>query len=313
MYLASILAACLGGTATPAAYPIPPRPLRLLVQEAEFIITALVSEADPRTKERLLRESEEFARDVVVLEIYGLVKNDPGLATIPLVNYGWSCPAPARYRVGTRVLAFLDWSAKNRRFTTHALSYGAKTLDGDALAVYLDRIREQLAIERMPDNGLRLATQVEWLVKCAEHPATRWEGAYELAPAGDFMFSYEDEEARPDFAAQLSAAQRHRLREAFLQARTFEAGERCLEELLRDDPDPRLLEWLVAQLRARHLEVEEEGFCVSSFLVERIARRDGRLATRELAAAFEAKRAYGKDGDDGEGRLQVVRELLALF
>lgn len=315
MLVLASLAACLGGTATPA-YPIPPRPLRLLIQESEFIVTARVVAADRRTSELELdaRRRQSGAGGVMLLEIDGFVKGDPGRTTIAQVNYGWICPAPARYVAGTRVLAFLDREADGEGFTTHALSYGAKTLDDAGMALYLERIREQLAIERLPEGEPKLATQVEWLVKCAEDPLTRWEGAYELARAGDFMSFYEHRSSRsPDFAGQLSYAQRERLREAFLQARSFESGEQCLEVLFHDDPDPRLQAWLVAELREHHQEVEKNGYGVSAVLVERIARRDGRPEVRELATAFRDRQTYGKCGDDGEGRLEFVRALLAFF
>lgn len=312
MLLFATLAVGLGG----AAYPISPRPLRRLVEEAEFIVTARVLEADQGTRERALTpERRQWGgTSVVVLEIDGLLKGDPGVSTIEqVVHGGVACPAPARYAFGTRVLAFLDRGTEPGCFTTHARSYGAKTLGPAAMAVYQERIREQVAIEQMPADESRLALQVEWLVRCAEHHSTRWEGAYELAPAGDFMSHYERERSTPDFAGRLSGAQRDRLRDAFLAAGDFGAGERCLEELLRDEEDPRLLAWLVDQLRAHHREVEKESYSVASFLVERIARRDDRPEVLDLAASFESMRTYGKGGDDGPGRLRAVRELLALY
>src|SRR5262245_46466377 len=96
MPVSSILAICLGGVSAAGAYPIPPRPLRLLVHEAEFIVTARVRAADPGTEKRLLA-AELGARGVVVLEIDGLVKGDPGVALIEQVNHGGFCPSPARY------------------------------------------------------------------------------------------------------------------------------------------------------------------------------------------------------------------------
>jgi hypothetical protein len=287
----------------------------MLVQESEFIVTARVRAADAETKARVLSAENEWmgGYEVVVLEIDGLVKNDPGRTTIEQVNYLLICPAPARYVVGTRVLAFLDRREKGDGFETHALSYGAKTLDEEGLAVYLERIREQLAIEELPEDESRLARQVEWLVKCAEHPVTCWEGAYELARRGDFMSSYDRRGRHPDFARRLGSGQRDRLRDAFLRAQEFESGEQCLEELLRDDPDPRLLEWLVAELRAHHAEVEEESYCTSASLIERIGRRDPRGEVRRLAAEFKARQEYGELGGDGACRLHIARQILALF
>ena len=44
-----VLNACMAGLVAPPAYPIPPRPLRLLVQEAEFIVVARVRHVDARS------------------------------------------------------------------------------------------------------------------------------------------------------------------------------------------------------------------------------------------------------------------------
>jgi hypothetical protein len=52
-------------------------------------------------------------------------------------------------------------------------------LSAGDLQVYLDRIAELGTIlQRATPDVERI---VEWLVRCAEEPATRWEGAYELA------------------------------------------------------------------------------------------------------------------------------------
>lgn len=178
------------GTPGPLPYPISPRPLRLLVQQSEFIVIARVREAEPNRRELALKEEGAFGDRVVVLDIESLVKGDPGVTAIEQVTYSAGCPSPPRYVDGKRVLAFLDRRPGARGFTTPAYSYGVKTLDDAGLALYLERIREQLAILEMRDDELRLATQVEWLVTCAENAATRWEGAFELAPDGDIMFRY---------------------------------------------------------------------------------------------------------------------------
>jgi hypothetical protein len=307
--LALALLVALGST--PSPYPIAPRPLRRLIEEAEFIVTARVREADAETAAELRAGDPWGGGSVVLLDIERRIQGDPGADTIAQINRGWICPAPAHYEPGTRVLAFLDRS-DDGTFETHALSYGAKTLDEEGMAVYLDRIAEQLEIQRMPPGEERERAQIEWFVRCAEHPLTRWEGAYELAPRGDFMAHYDRDQPLQD-PEHVSEAQKIRLRDALLSARVFDAGERCLEELLVDDPDPRVLTWLVDRLRDVHEEVERDGYGTSNWLVERIARRDPRRPVRDLAAKFESMREYGSAGDDGPGRLRAVKELLALY
>src|SRR5262249_28146899 len=57
-------------------------------------------------------------------------------------------------------------------------SYSVKKLSETALQSYQQRIEELRVIE-----GTGKGAQediVEWLVRCAENPATRWEGAFEI-------------------------------------------------------------------------------------------------------------------------------------
>lgn len=300
----------LGG---PRAYPIPPEPLRVLIAKADFIVTAQVREADARESAAAATNGADlFGTVYVALDVEKTLKGKLPVGTIVVPNeVGMACPAPARYEVGTRVLAFLD-RIQGGGFTTHALSYGAKTLDEASLAVYLERIEEQLAIERMPESPERLAAQVEWLMRCAEHPATRWEGAYE------FMFAIRPEGRRSSgqlarFARELSSAQRERLRAAYLGAESYDLGLSCLERYFRNDEDPRFLEWQVKRLRAVQLEAEQSGYGEAASLVACIGYRDGRPEVHQMAATFASMRPYGGSGDDGAGRLQIVRELLAVY
>jgi len=57
-------------------------------------------------------------------------------------------------------------------------STGIKALPRTDIDTYTDRIRELAAIEQRKYSTDDI---IEWLVNCAEDPATRWEGAYELA------------------------------------------------------------------------------------------------------------------------------------
>jgi len=335
VFLTTLVGALLGtfpmpgtGRAAPV-YPISPRPLRMLVEESEFILTASVrfpngevSPSDTRFPEidealRGLTIPAGVAPERVILEVDQILKGDPGTRAIEQLNSKMVCPAPAEYLVGTRVLAFLDRNKKSTGFKTHALSYGSKTLDEDGLKIYIQRVTEQLAILSMPLNERR-ANQIEWLVKCAEHPTTCWEGAYELAPAGDFMSEFDEQRGSANaFASGLSEEQRARLYNALLAATSFGPGERCLDELFNQDEDPRLLAWLVSQLRANAGEVERESYGVAWMLIQRIARRDSRREVQELVRAFEQRQTFEfwkkEDARNAPERLRIVRDLLKLY
>jgi hypothetical protein len=86
-------------------------------------------------------------------------------------------PVP-RLKQDERYLFFLDRREAGDGYEVNDESYGIKQLSGDDLKVYLERMKELADLMRQqPEDKHAL---VEWLVRCAEQPATRWEGAYEL-------------------------------------------------------------------------------------------------------------------------------------
>jgi hypothetical protein len=310
--LASLaLALTLTGSATPRSYPIPPEPLRVLLARADITVVARVREASARES---ASGQSLFTNEYVALDIERVLKGDPGVGVLVVPHErGFICPAPARYEIGSRVLAFVD-RTDSGGFRTHALSYGAKTLEPADLAVYLQRIAEQLAIERMPEGPDRLAEQVEWLVRCAEHPATRWEGAYELVTDVDGRFGARRSADRTSaYAKALTGAQRERLRAAFLAAESLDLGAGCLARFFQDDDDPRFLEWAVRRLRAVHEEVESSPYTEAGSLVYWVGRRDPRPEAGRIAGEFAALKSRGPGNDEGVTRLRLVRQLLTLY
>jgi hypothetical protein len=86
-------------------------------------------------------------------------------------------PVP-RLKQGERYLFFLDRREEGDGYEVNDESYGIKQLSNDDLKVYLERMKELADLMRpQPEDKHAL---VEWLVRCAEQPATRWDGAYEL-------------------------------------------------------------------------------------------------------------------------------------
>lgn len=120
---------------------------------------------------------------------------------------------------GGPVIAFLrldpDRPLGLHRGRARALAEG----DGD---VYAARLAELAAMARVPHAGQREADLVEWLVRCVEHPATLWDGAFELDNGPDPW----PPERR--FAELLTMEQRERLRAALLVGECFGSGELSL-------------------------------------------------------------------------------------
>lgn len=157
------------------AYPIPSRPLRRLVIDAEFIVVAAVEKTAIRHEEK-----DHWASGMATLRISSILKGHRDAKVISVYFAAFvMCPAPARYVEGKTVLAFLNRRKNGEGYRTYALSYGAKTPDNADMKVYVARVKELLAILK-EDGGKQTARTVDWLVRCAEHPATRWEGLRDL-------------------------------------------------------------------------------------------------------------------------------------
>lgn len=208
-------------------YPISPRPLRLLVAESEHILFGHVVKIE---KTDLIREKKVYdVRTTAVIAIKERLQGNVKEDTIR-INFrpNMICPASDMYYENLDVLAFLDGT--NGKYSTHALSYGSKTLiQPEDYSIYKQRIVEMQLILKNTDKITQLKQTIEWLVKCAENDITRWEGTYELSPQSDFMSEYSKEKFA-NYQMLLSEAQKKRLKEVFLNS----AGQPYLDLGLAD-------------------------------------------------------------------------------
>jgi hypothetical protein len=95
-----------------------------------------------------------------------------------------------------KVLAFLTRSQRGPGYVTVGLSYGAKNLNNREIEVYSASIRELIEIEKETDRNTLRRRLVEWLVRCAEEPITRWEGAYDLRCSREMKMEIENEKKK---------------------------------------------------------------------------------------------------------------------
>lgn len=192
-----------------AFYPIDPIPLRRLVMESEYIISGHAIEI--LIEKSAKGEYQTHKARVKVSEVlHGSLKE-----TILEIKYraNMICPAPPMFVDNTDVIAFLNKDGNSYRIV--GLSYGLKTLDSPGIEVYKTRIKEIQQITTLTDENDRFMQTVEWLVKCAESPATRWEGTYELSPSSDFMSFYSQTPPQP-FYQMLTKEHKERLKVALL-------------------------------------------------------------------------------------------------
>lgn len=151
--------------------------LRELYQESDLGAVVTVGdslEAETEGKRKLMK---------TWLYVSATVKGEWPGAAIPL--YHWVDPdAPPEFARGDKLLVFLNRRRSDDQkelldgYKADLGGSGIKKLPEEALSVYLRRL-EELANVLKPEKPEKLEV-IEWLVRCAEDPATRWEGVSEL-------------------------------------------------------------------------------------------------------------------------------------
>jgi hypothetical protein len=179
-------------SAEAGAFPIAPQTLRMLTNESELIVSARVE------KITLIKGVDGFNTGIARLNILSIVKGAEGSQSVDVYyEPDMICPAPPHYEEGATTLAFLARNQRGPGYVTVGLSYGSKSLNDREIEVYSARIRELIEIEKQADLRARRKRLVEWFVRCAEEPTTRWEGAFDLCNSHEMkMIEIEMEKER---------------------------------------------------------------------------------------------------------------------
>lgn len=234
------------------AYPITPRPLRLLVAESEFIVYANVTAIEEVQEKH--NKNWYNGHSIVTLEIQEVLQGSVTSTTIKVrFNPNLTCPAPARYITGTKVLAFLDKSEGEYR--THALSYGAKTITKEAtFELYKKRILEIQEISTISDEELKSTKTLNWLISCAKEKELRWEGIFELSGRSDFIGHYDDKSDNWVVEIELNKSQKSILRKTFFELDQIDYDDLGLISLFVHKNDKELLDFLITKLKSSNSE-----------------------------------------------------------
>jgi hypothetical protein len=149
--------------------------LRALHHESNLIVVARLG----RSTSVKSTDSNEMMR--TTLEVTSVIKGDNKRSRIAVYNWGWgeNKEFPGGLKTGDTALFFLKPSGQGNGFEVSDYSYGVKKLAPADLRIYLQRLEELNAMGQA--KKFDTAAIVDWLVRCAEQRATRWEGAYELA------------------------------------------------------------------------------------------------------------------------------------
>jgi predicted transcriptional regulator len=284
-------AVTLGLISTAFAYPIRPRPLRQLVIESQYIIVGYVIKTYDK-ENNIKKENGKVAirfgpkiAQIVVLEILqGQIKKD----TIEIeFNTGMICPEPDKYLDNTYVISFID-KDKDEIFQTHALSYGAKTLKLDEIKIYKNRILEIQQLLKIKDENTRFDKTVEWLLKCAENPVTRWEGVAELSLFSAFWsHHFCDEQAflkkgvtEETCRNFLSKDQKNRYKKVLFTSN--ELPEFNAVDLVYKDNESEVDDFLLDKLK----KIKEEHFWIANEFMKRLKHKNEPAKMSDLLKKF---------------------------
>lgn len=311
-----------------------PQPLRRLYMQSDRIVTARVGKSEAVKVEMLGEEGAQqtpFSYLKTSLLVSSTLKGEA--EPVIYVNhtmYGDYKDALSQAEDdGGTLLLFLNRQSEEEGggFFINEMSYGLKALPDAELKIYTKRIEELAAImrEKKPDE----AAIVEWLVRCTEEPATRWEGAYDLWTSYNALqYAQQDRaetpenseaveetatreanpEANPEtnatvdieqvpeyfqivpayydregkFIQLLTPEQKNRLLLALLSIETLNGKDYPLIEVVKDWDDPRLVPYLLSQLKPR---TDEEPYPPGELMLI-VANKLGDKALIALAEKF---------------------------
>jgi hypothetical protein len=178
VFVAAVAAfVCVEPPASSACPVVLPKPLRVLYRESTLVAVG-------RVVGSVAVETGEGSTPMKTsLQLSSLLKGESKERVVHLYHYAWGEADESSPKVLAKddvLLVFLMPGEDGDGYVPADYERGVRKLPPDDLKVYVSRLEELASIMRSkkPDA----AALTEWLVRCAEEPATRWEGAYELAP-----------------------------------------------------------------------------------------------------------------------------------
>ena len=234
------------------AYPISPNALKKLVSDSQVIVVAQVESIDVGRNEVIEEgDSIEFINELsqAHLVVLDVLKGNPESEITVEFDKFVICPAPAYYEEGSKVLAFLDKKPLDNTYSTHARSYGSKKLNDKELDIYLQRIEEMQQILLITDKDEQRKETIQWLVKCVENKATRFEGLYDLNPQSEIMSYFDRNKDTFTNKFKLTDNQQKRLRTVLFSLDKLDYGDFGLIDIVKESNDDELIQFLISQFK----------------------------------------------------------------
>jgi hypothetical protein len=291
----------------------PPQSLQALCAKSDLIAAAIAGES-------VEVETDDYPATLMKteLQVSSTLKGNPE----PVVYvYHYVYQGDLReFAKGNQLLLFLqknkiDKQKKGGYEVTDA-NYEIKKLSDADLAIYRERIEELAKIVQKENNQTEM---LEWLIRCAEHQATRFEGAYELANSVSRL-SVEDEkeeaektsmdsqtvtvnsennsDSAVETAALLTKKQKERLMDALFSTQELSVNDKDLIRLARAWKDEKLLPFLLSKLYSMQETPTDFAPEIMSMIYEIV--NDAEIS--------EALNAY--NGISGKGTRVIIEETI---
>jgi hypothetical protein len=331
------------GASCPVA---PPMPLRLLYQQSEKVVVAtLQTISDDKILEENDERTEVSVRNVFsvsstlkgkaepYLSIYETnYREKPQLETEPEAEQAAELVASEetseevetidneeednKFIVGKRLLLFLTPDEEGDGYSLVDYRFGAKELSDADLRIYVKRIEEIGSILASPEKQDERI--VDWLVRCAEEPATRWEGAYELKTSFDLLEWQTQQEAEEKAARErgevkiVATTDETRLLMRGVQRTLYDLdGDAKFAEILSNSQKERLTNILLNALETKsgNDKPEDENLSMGdSALLDLVGRWDDKRLVPFLLTNLRS--SYVAENYDAVRFMNLLAELL---
>lgn len=318
----------------------PPQPLRALYIDSDLIVIARIGKTEI-TKVEKGEDEFELSSLKTALLVSSTLKGEPQpVVYVNRLTYGEYRDQLSSATEGETFLVFLTRHGEDEGYDIDNMSFGLKQLSEADLKVYVSRIEELASIMKADKPDPKEI--VDWLVRCSEDPATRWEGTYDLAVNNYMRQAQEDqtnenapsdslvevsenqaaetpvEEISPsdvenqnlrirdaalveaNFLKLLTTEQKDRLTTALINGEIITDRDYYLIDIVRTWDDPRLVPYLLSQLR----QIDEASSYYAENLMTIIAEK---LGDETLKRIVEKLNAYDyvdaettADGDAGD-------------
>ncbi|MEM7575319.1 MAG: hypothetical protein AAF433_20595 [Bacteroidota bacterium] len=159
-------------------YPIPPCPLRVLLETSDIVAVGQVAQLE------WVEDSDSYEDSRAILKVSEVLQGQLQKSEIAIYySRNLICPAPPYFELGATVLVFVNPIEEYAGYYTQALAYGVKTLEEEVLKAYKQQIVSYQA-QRGQLQRERQEALANWLTACLTNPHTRYEALLDISAIG---------------------------------------------------------------------------------------------------------------------------------